>query len=70
MLRLLAPDEKYDIALRRVDVCIFQQKDSVYTVFLQDGEFDEQANWTGQLLTDNEVLLTPSLHAINKGEET
>lgn len=67
MLRLLAPDEEYDIALRRVNVRIFQQKHSIYAVLLQYGEFDEQTDWTGQFLTDNEVFLAPSLHAIRKG---
>jgi hypothetical protein len=62
MLRLLATNEEDDIALGRVDVCILQQKHAVYTVFLKHGKLDEQANWTCQLLADDEVLLAPGLH--------
>lgn len=63
MLRLLATDEEDDVALGRVDVCIFQQKHAIYAIFLEDGELDEQADRTSQLLADNEVLLAPGLHA-------
>lgn len=62
MLRLLATNEKDDISLGGVDVCILQQKHAVYTVFLQHGELDEQADRTRQLLADDEVLLAPGLH--------
>jgi hypothetical protein len=62
MLRLLATNEEDDIPLGRVDVCILQQKHAVYTVFLKHGKLDEQANWTCQLLADDEVLLAPGLH--------
>lgn len=34
MLGLLAADQEDDIALGRVDICIFQQEHAVYTVFL------------------------------------
>lgn len=62
MLRLLATNEKDDIALGGVDVCILQQKHAVYTVFLKHRELDEQADRTRQLLADDEVLLAPGLH--------
>lgn len=67
MLSLLSADQEDNIALRRIDVCIFQQEHTIYAVFLKHRELDEQANWTCQLLADDEVLLAPSLHFIRKG---
>jgi hypothetical protein len=66
MMSLLTTNQEDDIALRRIDVCIFQQEDAVYAVLLKFGELDEQANWTCQLLTDDEVLLSPSLGSISR----
>lgn len=60
-------NQEDDIALRGIDVCIFQQKHSIYAILLQHRELDEQADWAGQLLTEYEVLLAPSLHAIRTG---
>lgn len=66
VVSLLTTNQEDDIALRRIDVCIFQQEDPVYAILLQFGEFDEEADWTCQLLTDDEVLLSPSLGSISR----
>lgn len=66
MLGLLSADQEDNIALRGIDVCIFQQEHAIYAVFLKHRELDKQADWTRQLLADDEVLLAPSLHLIRK----
>jgi O-methyltransferase involved in polyketide biosynthesis len=37
---------------------------------LEFGELDEQADWTRQLLADNEVLLPASLYAVRRDLRT
>jgi hypothetical protein len=66
VVSLLTTNQEDDIALRRIDICILQQEDPVYAILLKFGKFDKQADWTCQLLTDDEVLLSPSLGSISR----
>lgn len=61
MARLLGMDQKYDIALRRVHIGIFQQEDSIYTILLEQRELDKKPNRTSQVLAYDQVLLTADL---------
>lgn len=65
---LLRVDDENNIALRRVDVGIFEQKDSVYTVLLQHGELDEQPDRTSQVLAYDKILLTADLGCFSLSE--
>lgn len=60
---LLATDQEYNIALRRVDIGILQQEHAVYTVLLQYRELDKQPDWTSQLLANHQILLAPNLRS-------
>ena len=55
-LRLLSTSEENDILLRKVCIIILQVEDLVHAVFLQDGEFDENANGTSQSFLNYQVL--------------
>lgn len=61
MARLLSMYQKYDIALRRVHIGIFQQEDSIYTIFLEQGKLDKKPDRTSQVLAYDQVLLTTDL---------
>ena len=54
-----------NVALRRVDVAIFKDKDFIHAVFLQHREPDEEANWSCQRLADNQILLASDLQQVS-----
>lgn len=59
---LLGVDEEHDIALRRIDIGILEQKHLVYTILLENGELDEKPDWTSQILAYDKILFTSNLH--------
>lgn len=65
MVYLLGMDDKNNIALRRIDIGILEQKDPVYAVLLQHGELDEKPDWTSQILAYDKILLTADLNCFS-----
>ena len=54
-----------NVALRRVGVAIFKDKDFVNAVFLQHRESDEEADGPCQRLADNQILLASDLQQVS-----
>lgn len=57
----LAPGDEDDISLARVCVFVFEEEKIVDAVIAQGRGLDNHAKWTGQLLFNNEVLLSADL---------
>lgn len=61
--RFLASDEEDDVALRRVDIVVLEEKGLVDAVFLQRGELDKQVQWACKSFLKHEILLASYLSA-------
>lgn len=63
LMHLLGMDEEHDITLGQVDIGILEQKHPIYAVLLEDRKLDEESDWASQVFANDQILLTPDLHA-------
>ena len=61
LLRLLSPCNEDDVPLRRFDIAILENEQSLNAVFLKRAELDEQSNRTKQILLNDEILFPSNL---------
>ena len=64
-MHVLCMHEENHIALGRVHIGIFEQKDSIHSIFLEHRELDKQPDWASQVLAYNEVLFTADLDDVS-----
>lgn len=64
-LALLAADQEHDIALRRIDIVVLEEKRLVHAILLQRRELDEQIERARQRLFKHEILLASDLARVS-----
>jgi hypothetical protein len=57
----LGMNQEDNISLGGINVGVFQEKDALYAVFSKYRKLHEKANWSYQVLTDDQIFLTPDL---------
>jgi hypothetical protein len=60
-LRLFSPHKKDNVALRGIDIVVFQKKGLVHAILLEGRELDKQIQWPRKRLFEDKVFLSSYL---------